>query len=393
MNYYQELGLSFSAAPEEIREAYRNLVRLLHPDQQQDPVLKELAGCQMKRINLIYEVLADPERRRRYDSGIASEGVERQISRAIKTPPPAPPSPARPSPARKFDTVAWLATALAGIAGISWDVAQQSGHDAASTAAYSTAPNIKPAKETVQVRPSPAPRAVLPPVMKIEVPVRSPEDEKALAQRTEQLTQAQNEILALKTEREKILEQLARQSKELNGKETDARSARLGDQRDTHTAAAPAATLAPVPAAPAIISARIPPPPVSRPAVEPQARKHFAGTWFYPRSRIIGQTSLYAPEYIEAVIAEANGSVRGRYRARYRVSDKPISPNVAFLFEGRPKGNTANLLWSASGGARGEVQLRLVSENSLEVVWTATDMGKELGLASGTAILVRQREP
>ena len=392
MNYYQELGLSFSAAPEEIREAYRNLVRLLHPDQQQDPVLKELAGFQMKRINLIYEVLADPERRRRYDSGIASENVERQISRAIKTPPPAPPS-ARQASAHKWDTVAWLATALVGIAGISWYVAQQSGHDAASTASSSALANITQAKEPAQVRPSPAPRAALPPLVKIEVPVRSPEDEKALTQRTEQLTQAQNEILALKTEREKILEQLAKQSKEPDGKETDARSSRLGDQRDTHTAAAPASPLAPASAVPAIISARVAPPPVSKPAVEPLARKHFAGTGFYRRARIIGQTSLYAPEYIEAVIAEANGSVRGRYRARYQVSDKPISPNVAFLFEGRPKGNTASLQWSASGGARGEVQLRLVSENSLEVVWTATEMGKELGLASGTAVLVRQREP
>jgi len=33
MNYYEELGLSRAATTEQVRQAYRNLVRLLHPDQ------------------------------------------------------------------------------------------------------------------------------------------------------------------------------------------------------------------------------------------------------------------------------------------------------------------------------------------------------------------------
>src|SRR5580700_6302662 len=32
MDYYEELGIDRSASPEEIRQAYKHLVRLLHPD-------------------------------------------------------------------------------------------------------------------------------------------------------------------------------------------------------------------------------------------------------------------------------------------------------------------------------------------------------------------------
>jgi curved DNA-binding protein CbpA len=43
MNYYEELGLKPSASAEEIRQAYRELARLLHPDQHQEEGLRRAA--------------------------------------------------------------------------------------------------------------------------------------------------------------------------------------------------------------------------------------------------------------------------------------------------------------------------------------------------------------
>ncbi len=46
--------------------------------------------------------------------------------------------------------------------------------------------------------------------------------------------------------------------------------------------------------------------------------------------------------------------------------------------------------WTNGEGAQGEVRLKLLAEHSLQVEWFATEMGR-LGLASGTAVLVRRQ--
>ncbi len=65
ITFYEELGVAPDASPEEIRDAFRALVRLLHPDQQTDSQLKQIAEKQMRKLNRIYSVLSDPEERRR----------------------------------------------------------------------------------------------------------------------------------------------------------------------------------------------------------------------------------------------------------------------------------------------------------------------------------------
>src|SRR5580704_10784299 len=72
ITYYEELGVENTASADEIRDAFRALARLLHPDQQTDPQLKEIAERQMRKLNRIYGVLSDITRRTAYDESLRS---------------------------------------------------------------------------------------------------------------------------------------------------------------------------------------------------------------------------------------------------------------------------------------------------------------------------------
>src|SRR5262245_11562777 len=62
-DYYQLLGVSESATPEEIKKAFRRLAKQYHPDRNPD----KQAGERFKEINEAHDVLSDAEKRRKYD--------------------------------------------------------------------------------------------------------------------------------------------------------------------------------------------------------------------------------------------------------------------------------------------------------------------------------------
>src|SRR5712692_2844839 len=73
-DYYEVLGVPRDATAKAIRDAYRKLARQYHPDLQDTPS-KKAAEEKFKEINEAYEVLGDPEKRKKYDQ-LGSRGKD-----------------------------------------------------------------------------------------------------------------------------------------------------------------------------------------------------------------------------------------------------------------------------------------------------------------------------
>jgi hypothetical protein len=324
MNYYEELGLSPRADVAEIQEAYRNLVRLLHPDQHAEPRLRRLAEAQMRRLNLVRETLTDPEKRRRYDASIA-EAARRKAQACFRR---------RLLAAVAVGAVVCLAIRMfSGGPGTGRSAKSPATGQAETAALLDSAPARRMKRDPEPAPPPRARRAAGPSATQAPAPADFVEPP-ALPPLVPPVSPV-------------------------------------------------------VPLAAAVLAPRSPGEPAP-----PAEASPFAGTWVYVPPRLAPrEPQLYPPEYVEAVIQHAGEIVRGRYRARYRVPDRAISPVVAFQFEGSAEQSPATLAWSGPAGAAGEVRLTLLPSGHLRVDWLATSLGGQLGLASGTAVLTRRQNP
>ena len=317
MSYYDDFGIPPNASPEQIRETYRLLVRLLHPDQHTDPALKRAAEVQMRRFNQAYAVLADPDRRRQYDAELHAP-PERPAPLVIRTP-----NPVVVRTQLQSGLLLWIGAAIISLGLLFWLSTQESRRSESQILGAEQEKPQPPPPKRIVIEPQPARASVTP------VPQHAPE--------VQPLPQVQ-----------------------------------------------PVTPPAYVP--PTFASPQLPAP---EPAHVFQSR--YAGFWAYPHEKNFQrQSGQYPPQFIEASISEQDGSIHGKYRARYYVSDRPISPNVNFEFEGKPEGGVVKLPWHGEGGSQGQLEIKLLSGDEMELIWRATDFGQVLGLASGTAVLMRR---
>mmetsp|Transcript_9338 Transcript_9338/g.34580 ORF Transcript_9338/g.34580 Transcript_9338/m.34580 type:complete len:498 (+) Transcript_9338:233-1726(+) len=73
-DYYKILGVPKSATKKEIKKAYRKKAIENHPDRVQGEDDRKKAGKKMRDITEAYEVLSDPDKKRRFDNGEDLDG-------------------------------------------------------------------------------------------------------------------------------------------------------------------------------------------------------------------------------------------------------------------------------------------------------------------------------
>jgi curved DNA-binding protein CbpA len=353
ITFYEELGVAPGASPEEIRDAFRLFVRLLHPDQQTDPQLREMAEQQMRKLNRIYAVLSDPESRRSYDE-VLDGGF---------SPPLMMDSSLSPELRRFTARIAWAAAIVLSAGVLMW----LAYDNTPGVPVRASDPNSAPAISSASIPASTAKPA---------------EDRDSDASRIFQL---RSDLKAAIGERDAAIRELSKVRGTAQPSPAGASWPLEGAEPKTPL------TMTELPTAlklPALASAALP-------RIERPVAQHLAGFWFYAVPTD-GQTNknqtLYVPEYIEATVTEENGMIHGRYRSRFVIADRAISPEVNFTFTGTAGGSQCSCQWTGAGGARGDLTLKLTSENLMRIDWVASELGSQQGLGSGTAVLTRRIE-
>ncbi|MGV3526579.1 MAG: DnaJ domain-containing protein [Candidatus Sericytochromatia bacterium] len=98
-NLFRILNLETSASAEDIRSAYKRLVKTVHPDRFQDPGERNQAEMAFKRVGVAFNTLRDPLLRKDYERGIERTSSVPDPRPARPTAPRAPQQPGQQAPA------------------------------------------------------------------------------------------------------------------------------------------------------------------------------------------------------------------------------------------------------------------------------------------------------
>ena len=329
ITYYEELGVEEKASQEEIRDSFRTLVRLLHPDQQSDPQLKEMAERQMRKLNRIYAVLSDPDRRAAYNKSL---NEPRHAAPVIVF------SGADGSVKKLIVRLSAFTGIVLGSALLIWFMATSSNNESHMQEAHAS----------------------------------SGRNADGPADAGDQIVRLRDQLRSAEAERDSALVQLEK----IGGKTAVAKA----QEQDPPAATGPEK----------LVAEKAPPAGSPERAATPA---QFAGLWFFSKgngSASPGGKSRYPPEYIQLHVSEQSGVLNGQYHSRYQVLDHAISPDVDFTFTGTPAGNALNCVWQGPGGSRGRMTMKLVSAGTVDLAWSANELGSLQWLTNGEATLIRK---
>ncbi len=356
MNYYEEFGLEPGASTEEVRQVYRMLVRVLHPDAQPDPQLRVVAERQMMRLNDIFATLTDPQKRRAYDETLRISAKLPSMGRGAMRRPGLMAEGRRPMVILPIEQPAWRPVAvrhwfcilIAGtclVTGIAW-------YGVPRSATAEAVPTL-PAEAVAGTVDASAPIVT----DRRTGPIPRPVNQSSASRR--------KSVRRLSAPEPAMAPHFAAPT----------------HPRTTLPAAEPVAESATRPAEPA----------ATRQPASPAAPR-FAGNWLYtPPGRERAVPGRYRAIYVECLLREEGGQIVGTYQAKYRVPDQAISPEVKFQVRGAtPAGDSGRVVWTASDGAQGAIELTLRSPDSMSVAWWTTSAGRRPMLSSGEGVLIRE---
>jgi hypothetical protein len=372
MTYYEELGLTASASPDDIRKAHRTVSRLLHPDQQTEDSLRQAAELQMRRLNAVVDILLDPHQRRRYDDSLRAP---------LRDPlPPFSPTP-RPNPRAPFsvlDLIGIIVAAILVTLVAIWFFAGDFIHWRGQVSELTTGARVVPASTRAELFQNPQKMVHLTPG---KVPQPSPGrlnlQEDAVIPDTVRLHPP-----AEPQPRHKLTQRIAilpRQDHSAFFKPPA--EIQIGLGLDPFL-------LSPLTNTPPGLSLWMP-----APETPPSAATSFIGLWLLASSGKEHSSSSHmrqAPQYIQVSLHRGvNDTIYGQYSARYEVPDRPISPEVAFTFQGPVTGSSADFDWEAADGSGGAVELKLLKPQSMQVSWRVVKFGTRIGISGGAAVVIR----
>jgi hypothetical protein len=119
----------------------------------------------------------------------------------------------------------------------------------------------------------------------------------------------------------------------------------------------------------------------------------FGGSWRYDAPLVDGTSATQVRQILMRIDELTAGRIQGRYTSSAQGFDGAPASVFVFEFAGTITGRQGAFPWTATGGATGEIQLRLLGRNVLDARWWPDGVGESSIGTSGGAVFHRDLIP